>query len=108
MYEFGKIVLVEFPFTDWSYTKLRPALIISKKPMGRDVMVAFITSSGKGQVKNGLKLDGNNSTGLKAPSLVRFDKIATLDKKIIKGELGEVKPAALAGNRKAFLSVFGF
>lgn len=58
MYEFGKIVLVEFPFTDWSYKKLRPALIISKKPMGRDVMVAFITCSGKGQGKKGLKLDG--------------------------------------------------
>lgn len=108
MYEFGKIVLVEFPFTDLTDRKLRPALIISKKPMGRDVIVAFITSRTKGQARFGFKLNGNNATGLKATSMVRFDKIATLDKKIIRGELGEVRPESLSGSRRVFLSVFGF
>ena len=108
MYEFGKIVLIEFPFTDFSDKKLRPALIISKKPLGRDVIVAFITSSAKGPTRHGFKLDGKNATGLKAASLLRFDKIATLEKKLIKGELGEVRPESLADSRVAFLSVFGF
>lgn len=108
MYEFGKIVLVEFPFTDLSDKKLRPALIISKRHLGSDVVVAFITSSGGRASRHGFKLDSRNAIGLKAASLVRFDKIATLDKRIIKGELGEVRAKALAASREKFLSVFGF
>jgi len=38
----GKIVLVHFPFTDLSATKLRPALVIHESD--EDVVVAFISS----------------------------------------------------------------
>lgn len=38
----GKIVLIPFPFTDLTTTKLRPALVINE---GRnEVIVAFISS----------------------------------------------------------------
>lgn len=42
------------------------------------------------------------------PSSVRFDKIATIDKGIIAGRLGEADPSWLAGAGKTFFSVFGF
>lgn len=38
----GKIVLVPFPFTDLSASKLRPALVLYEGY--RDVVVAFISS----------------------------------------------------------------
>ncbi len=38
----GKIILVPFPFTDLSASKLRPALILHEGD--RDVVVAFISS----------------------------------------------------------------
>jgi len=38
----GKIVLVPFPFTDLTASKLRPALIIHEGE--KDVIVAFISS----------------------------------------------------------------
>ena len=38
----GKIVLVPFPFTDFSASKLRPALVLYEGD--RDVVVAFISS----------------------------------------------------------------
>ncbi len=47
-------------------------------------------------------------TGLKAPSVVRFDKVATLDKSVVTGRLGEAPPAWLAAHRATFLGVFGF
>jgi len=38
----GDIVLIKFPFTDLSGSKLRPALVLVES--GNDVIVAFITS----------------------------------------------------------------
>jgi mRNA interferase MazF len=39
----GKIVLVPFPFTDLTATKLRPALVIYEGE--KDIVVAFISSN---------------------------------------------------------------
>lgn len=38
----GKIILVPFPFTDLTATKLRPALVLLEGE--QDVVVAFISS----------------------------------------------------------------
>jgi mRNA interferase MazF len=40
--------------------------------------------------------------------MVRFDKLATLDRSVITGRLGVVPPAWLAANRAVFFGVFGF
>ena len=111
MYNFGKIVLVPFPFTDLSFKKVRPALIISSlESSSDDVLVAFITSQEK--YKHGFSIETSEiffkETGLKTSSFIRFDKIATLDKKIILGELGEIPSEVLAKQRNIFYSVFGF
>ena len=46
MFNFGKIVLIPFPFTDLTSSKVRPALIISEQNnRSEDVIVAFITSN---------------------------------------------------------------
>ena len=109
MTEFGAIVLVPFPFTDLSATKVRPALVVSKPNREtRDVIVCFITSRTDRKMLHALALQPTSKTGLKAPSMVRFDKIATLDRGIILGELGRVEPAALRKYKKTFTSVFGF
>ena len=47
-------------------------------------------------------------TGLKVSSVVRFDKLATLDKSVVTGRLGDASPAWLAAHRATFLGVFGF
>jgi mRNA interferase MazF len=46
-------------------------------------------------------------TGLKVPSVVRFDKIATLDRSIITGKLGDAPALWLAAQQASF-GVFGF
>ncbi len=110
MTKFGTIVLVPFPFTDLSATKVRPALVISKEnSSSRDVILCFITSRIDGQqVEQAIALQPSTKNGIKIPSIVRFDKIATLDKGIIIGELGHVDPVLLRKHRKQFHGVFGF
>src|SRR3989338_952000 len=40
----GDVILVPFPFTDLSSTKVRPAVIVSADPQEDDVIIAFISS----------------------------------------------------------------
>jgi mRNA interferase MazF len=92
----GKIVLVHFPFTDLTATKLRPALVIHEND--EDVVVAFISSRVPATLPvSGLVIAENHPafprTGLKVPSVVKFDKVATLSKDLIEGEIGEILPA---------------
>ena len=96
MYKKGIIILIPFPFTDLSDNKVRPALIISSnKIAGDDIVVAFISSKKvKKLQKTDVSIVGSEvdfyKTGLKTDSIVKLNKIATLDKKIILGELGNI------------------
>ena len=86
----GIVVLVPFPFTDLSTTKVRPALVLSAKPIKSDVVVAFISSKiGKGEYNVGIS--PSKANGLKVPSVIICSKIATLEKTVILGELGVVE-----------------
>lgn len=92
MYKKGTVVLVPFPFTNLSGNKVRPALIISHGKIGEDIIVVFITSQAKTQEKFMVPVLPDNENGLKAASQIVCSKIATLDSKIILGELGNISP----------------
>ncbi|HYN44461.1 MAG TPA: type II toxin-antitoxin system PemK/MazF family toxin [Candidatus Limnocylindrales bacterium] len=89
----GKIVLVPFPFTDLTAVKLRPALVLyegdkdiisvfisSKIPSEPSEIDVLITKNHSGFKKAGFKLD----------SVIKLDKIATILKDLIVGEIGEI------------------
>jgi mRNA interferase MazF len=96
MYKKGTIILVPFPFTDLTGNKVRPAVIISKEKIGSDVVVVFITSQAKLKEKYLVLIKPEAENGLKVPSKIVCSKIATLDAKIVLGELGVVsKPVQL-------------
>jgi mRNA interferase MazF len=105
---FGSIVLTRFPFTDLSGDKRRPALVVSRDNDRRpDLIVAFITSIPR-TGPDMAPLPAIAGTGLKVPSVVRFDKLATLDRSVIAGKLGDAPADWLAANRAMFFAVFGF
>ena len=89
----GAVVLVPFPFTNLSGSKVRPALIVSVTRSGNDVIVVFITSRTKRTEKYLVSVAPNNQNGIKVKSKVICGKLATLDAKIILGELGAVSAA---------------
>ncbi|MDO8510967.1 MAG: type II toxin-antitoxin system PemK/MazF family toxin [Nanoarchaeota archaeon] len=88
------MVLVRFPFSDYSTAKLRPALIISANNE-QEVCVAFISSVVPVELEKTDFLlteedDDFVQTRLKKDSVFKMNKIATLDKSIILGRLGAV------------------
>jgi len=64
----GDVVLVSFPFTDLSGSKLRPAFVLAES--NQDVLVAFITTQSKWSDEFSIKLTATAINGLKIDSLV--------------------------------------
>lgn len=106
MYKKGTIVLTPFPFTDLSSSKVRPAVIVSKGVICEDVVVAFITTNIKSRDKLKVALKPTNINGLKQPSKVVCSKLATLEKKIVLGELGVISERDQKALDKSLRQVF--
>jgi mRNA interferase MazF len=53
-------------------------------------------------------IDASAGTGLKVRSTVRFDKLATLEKSVITGRIGNAPAAWLTAQKATFFGVFGF
>jgi mRNA interferase MazF len=108
VFAFGSIVLTRFPFTDLSGDKRRPALVVSRDNQRRtDLVVCFITSVPRAG-PDMASIAASHGTGLKVSSVVRFDKLATLDPAVIAGKLGDAPAAWLDSHRAIFFGVFGF
>ncbi|MFH1287728.1 MAG: type II toxin-antitoxin system PemK/MazF family toxin [bacterium] len=97
----GTIILTPFPFTNLSGVKRRPAVIISSsKKTGNDVIVAFISSVVIEPVKDTeyvleINHPGFKETGLKKRSVFKMNKVVTIEKGIIIGEIGKVSDSIL-------------
>lgn len=89
----GDIVLIVFPFTDLSGSKLRPAVIIAETTL--DLVVCFITTRTGWQELTDVVLNPSQGNGLRKNSLIRTSKIATLDKALAKGLLGKLDASEL-------------
>lgn len=92
----GEVSLVCFPRTDLQRGKYRPVLLLSKMPGPfDDWLICAITSQLRHEVKGwDERVDGIDddfkSSGLKASSLIRIGKLATLEEGVLEGVLGEI------------------
>lgn len=104
----GAIVLVPFPFTDLSWKKVRPCLVLYEQKSGEDCIVAFISSKKHSKLSvRDIKVNATKSNGLKIDSVIKTDKIATLQKKIVLGELGTLEPALLKAVDSSLKRILG-
>ncbi len=102
----GDVLLARFPFTDLSSDKQRPVVVLSVDNEGEDVIVCAITS----RPHNGpydIAIEPGNGTGLKVPSRVQFDKIATLSKTVIAGRIGMMPEAFMQQHKPLLMRVPG-
>ena len=90
----GDIVLVKYPFTDFSSEKLRPALVLLPEDEENDLLLAFITSN----ITRKSSFDINISkgeTGLHKDSTLRLKKIMSVHKSLVMGKIGNVSKQQL-------------
>jgi mRNA interferase MazF len=91
----GDIVLVPFPFTDLSTTKLRPAVVLWVEQAGNNVTVCFISSQDVANLSaEEFAIASTNSefvgTGLKTDSKVRVSRIVTIERSLITRRIGQL------------------
>jgi len=89
-YAAGDIVLLEFPFTDTSGSKRRPALVLLDTG-DDDIVVARVTGQLTATPED-VVLDEWQQAGLLLPSVVRLHKVATLQRRLVDKRLGRLTP----------------
>ena len=107
----GDIVLVPFPFTDLSTSKLRPALVLYTNQSNQDTTLCFISSQGIATVQDDeFILDITdpefNQTGLKTVSKVRITRIVTLESQLISRKLGQITIEQIEQLNKKMIQAF--
>ena len=87
----GAVVLVPFPFSDLSQTKLRPALVLAEAGRG-DWILCQITSKSYSDTK-AIEVNGDSlETGsLRVTSYARPGKLFTANHSLIVNQVGKLK-----------------
>jgi mRNA interferase MazF len=102
----GEIVLVPFPLTNLSGSKLRPVLMLCKASNRFDDWLVCMVSSQLHQAEPGfdevVAVSDNDfaATGLKVSSVLRLSRLAVVDGRMITGSLGTIGPTRLATIRR--------
>ena len=106
--EFGDVSVVPFPFTDIEATKVRPALVISRRSFNAETgstLVAMITTAKHSTWKSDVAIADLSSAGLRYPSVVRW-KIFTLPNELLTrgvGKLAETDRSAVLSTLRTVL-----
>ncbi len=92
-YKKGDIVLVPFPFSDQSFVKKRPAVVISSDAYNShslDIIITAVTSNLKNSMTtNECIIKDYCSAGLLKPSIIK-SAISTIDKSLVLKRLGNL------------------
>lgn len=100
----GDVVVVDFPYSDQTGTKRRPALVVQSDVFNQkldDTILALITSSKSRMVgsESQLVIDISTSdgqrTGLRMSSVVQCENLVTRDQRLVGQKLGELSPGMM-------------
>jgi len=97
----GQTVIINFPYTDLSRGKPRPALLISKVP-GKfdDWLICMISTKLEKVIKTFDEIINKSSvdfdlSGLLSDSVIRISKLAVVSEDILIGTIGEISQKRL-------------
>jgi mRNA-degrading endonuclease toxin of MazEF toxin-antitoxin module len=100
----GEVLLAWMVFSDGQGAKRRPVLVVHDFG-DDDLLVAPITSQ-HARVPTDLVLADWKSAGLKLPSIVRVEKLATISKSCVARKLGALPSAELVRVKETLAAVF--
>lgn len=100
----GDIVLIPFPFSELTNVKLRPAVVVcATKDKYQDIVLCAISSVVPLDVNPfEIALSPNSTNKLRAPSIIKVDRIATLKQSDIVTVLGALSESEADVFKKKF------
>lgn len=102
----GTVVLVPFPFSDLSQTKLRPAVVLADAGRG-DFVLCQVTSNTYADSSAIELTDGSFATGtLQRISYARPGKLFTAHEGLIRAQVGHLHASALEEIRRSVTALF--
>ena len=108
IYDQFDIILVPFPFTDKTYSKKRPALVLNNSNYQirtNHLILAMITTAKNSNWDNDFEINEIENTGLKTKCVIRY-KIFSLDERIVLKKIGFVAENEKTEIKKRFLEQF--
>ena len=100
----GETVLLDFPYSDLTGVRRRPALVLLDTG-DADIVVARITSHNPRDTFDA-PVTGIAEAGLLFPSIVRVHKIVTVDKALVQRRLGTLSSTDWSGVTVAIRSLW--
>jgi mRNA interferase MazF len=105
IYQLGDLLLIGFPFSSGSQVKTRPAMVVLDTG-DDDVLVARVTTQ-QHSTPCDVSLADWQGAGLLAASWVRLHKLATLEKSLVRRQLGHVQPTDRANVAAVLQQTYG-
>ena len=104
-----ELVLLSYPFSDMSASKVRPAIIISNDKYNSefsDAIVVPVTSNVQSR-KHAISLSNADlETGhLVTESVIKVDRILSVKQSLVRKSIGKVKTGVLSSIRKVLLGL---
>lgn len=112
----GDIVLVDFPYSDQTGKKVRPALVVQSDVWNQrleDTILALITSSRQRRVGANTQLiidittDEGRQSGLRIDSIVQCENLLTYDRSLILRVLGSLPSTSMAKIDDCLIAALG-
>jgi mRNA interferase MazF len=103
-YSQGEVLLAWLVFSDGQGAKRRPVLVIHD--FGDDDLLVTPITSQAARVSADVVLDNWQGAGLKLPSVVRVEKLATIAKSCVARKLGQLPANELVRVKETLAAVF--
>ncbi len=100
----GDVLLAWLVFSDGQGSKRRPVLVV--QDFGDDDLLVLPITSQPARVAADVVLSDWRSAGLKLPSTVRVEKLATMEKSGVARKLGVLPPGDLTKVRQRLATLF--
>ena len=101
------VVLVRYPFSDFSDMKIRPAVVVNAPHTSQDVFIIPLTSKTKSLLEGEFVLQGWQQTGLNVESAVKRGIYTVQEQLVLKrvGKLTDTDTANLAKSLRGWLGL---
>ena len=106
-YSKNEVVLVRYPFSDLSSTKVRPAVVVNAPHTSQDVLIVPLTSKTTGLLAGEFRLTDWKGAGLNVETAAKRGLFTIQDKLVLKkvGRLGTQDAETLATSLREWLDL---